>query len=411
MEVLYERCAGLDIHKRTVVACRVSPGADGQAVKATRTFGTMTDELVALGDWLGEVGVTHVAMESTGAYWQPIWNILEHRFNLVLANARHIKAVPGRKTDVKDSEWIADLLRHGLIQGSFVPELEEREVRELTRYRDALTQERTAEVNRIHRTLERANIRLGSVASDLLGVSARAMLAQLLAGKRDPVELAELAQARLREKIPELQRALAGQFGPHQAFLLAHQLRHVDELDALLAEVAAQIEERQRPFETELALLDTIPGIGRTTAQVLLAEIGADMARFPTPGHLASWAGMCPGNHESAGKRTSGKTTKGSKWLRRALTEAAYAAGRGTTYLAAQYHRLIARKGKKKAEVAVGHSILVIAYYVLKRRTPYTDLGGDYFQRRNPDGRRRKLVSELEQMGFAVHLTPTSTAA
>ncbi len=413
MEVVYERCAGLDVHKRTVVACRVSPGPDGQAVKQTRTFGTMTADLVALADWLGETGVTHVAMESTGAYWQPVWTILEEHggFELLLVNAHHIKAVPGRKTDVKDSEWIADLLRHGLLQPSFVPEREGREVRELTRYRDALGQERTAEINRIHRTLERANIRLGSVASDLMGVSARAMLARLLAGDRDAAALADLAQARLREKIPELQRALVGQFGPHQAFLLARQLRHVDELDGLIAELTTQIEERQRPFATELALLDTIPGVGRYTAQVLLAEIGPDMSRFPTAAHLASWAGMCPGNHASAGKRKSGKTRKGSQWLRRALTESAYAAGRGKTYLAAQYHRLVARKGKKQAEVAVGHSILVIAYHVLHHRTPFTDLGGDYFQRRNPDRLRRKLVADLQRLGYHVQLIPTTTAA
>lgn len=294
MELVHERCAGLDIHKRTVVACRVSPGEDGQAAKAIRTFGTTTEELRALGDWLAEVGVTCAAMESTGAYWQPVWNLLEHRFELLLANARHMKAVPGRKTDVKDCEWIADLLRHGLLQPSFVPGLNDREIRELTRYRDALVQERTAEVNRLHRTLERANIRLGSVVSDLTGLSARAMLERLLAGSTDPQQMAELAQGRMREKIPELQRALVGQFGPHQTFLVSRQLRHIDDLDGLLAELDTQIAERESPFETELALLDTIPGVGERIAEGILAEIGVDMDQFPSAAHLASWAGLCP---------------------------------------------------------------------------------------------------------------------
>jgi len=364
----------------------------------------MTGSLVALADWLGEVGVTHIAMESTGAYWQPVWNLLEHQFTLLLANARHMKAVPGRKTDVKDCEWIADLLRHGLLQPSFVPELEGREVRELTRYREALIQERTAEANRIHRTLERANIRLGSVASDLLGMSARAMLAQLVDGSRDPETLAELAQGRMREKIPLLQQALVGQFGTHQAFMISRQLRHVDELDALIAELSVQIEERQRPFETELALLDTIPGVGQLIAEGLLAEIGPDMTQFPTAGHLASWGGMCPGQNESAGKRKSGKTRKGSKSLRRILVQAANAAARGKTYLAALYRRLAARKGAKRAAVAVGHAILVIAYKILQARTPYHDLGYDYFDRRNPDRLRQQLVRRLEHLGFTVQL-------
>ena len=411
MQVVHECCAGLDVHKRTVVACRVSPGPNGEPSKAIRTFGTMTVDLVALGEWLGEVGVTDVAMESTGAYWQPVWNILEHRFQLLLANARHMKAVPGRKTDVKDCEWIADLLRHGLLQASFVPELESREVRELTRYRDALVQERTAEANRIHRTLERANIRLGSVASDLLGMSARAMLAQLLEGTRDPEALAELAQGRMREKIPTLQQALVGEFGSHQVFLITRQLRHVDELDVLIGELSAQIEERQRPFETELALLDTIPGVGRLTAEGILSEIGPDMAQFPSAGHLASWAGMCPGQNESAGKRKSGKTRKGSKWLRRLLVQAAHAAARGKTYLAALYRRLAARKGTKKAAVAVGHAILVIAYHVLQRRTPYLDLGYEYFDRRNQDRLRQQLIHRLERLGYTVQLGVQSQAA
>jgi transposase len=368
----------------------------------------MTPDLLELSDWLVETGCTHVAMESTGVYWKPIYNLMEDRFELLLVNAQHIKRVPGRKTDVQDCEWIADLLQHGLLKASFVPERAERELRELTRYRTSLVRERSAEVNRLQKSLEGANIKLGSVLSDLTGASSRRLLAALLNGDAEAADLAQLVDPRLREKLPDLKRAMTGRFGPHQRFLVARQLRHIGDLDELIDEVSDEIKERMRPFEEQIALLDTIPGVGRWTAEVILAEIGTDMSRFPTAGNLASWAGMCPGNDESAGKRRSGKTRKGSPWLRVALTEAAYAAGRGKTYLSAQYHRLITRRGKKRAAVAVGHSILVIAYYLLTRGVPFSDLGQQYFDQRDRSALERRLVRRLEALGHHVVLAPVS---
>lgn len=412
MEVVYERCCGLDVHKKVVVACLITPGSEGKPTKEIRSFGTMTADLLELSDWLLAAGCTQVAMESTGVYWKPIFNLLEDRFNLLLVNAQHIKAVPGKKTDVKDSEWIADLLRLGLLKGSFVPERAERELRELIRYRTSLVRERAAEVNRLQKTLEGANIKLASVVSDVTGVSARRLLAALLNGdETDTDHLASLVDPRLRDKLPDLERALAGHFAAHQRFLLARHLRHIGELDQLITEVSEEIGKRTAPFEVEIALLDTIPGVGRWTAEVILAEIGLDMSRFLTAGHLASWAGMCPGHHESAGKRKSGRTRKGSPWLRVSLTEAAYASGRGKTYLSAQYHRLIARLGKKKAAVAVGHSILIIVYHVLTRHQPYTDLGSDYFERRNRDSLERRLIKRLEALGNQVTIKRIQPAA
>ena len=403
MDVVYERCCGLDLHKKTVVACLLAPGPDGKVKPDVRTFGTMTDELLRLADWLGEAGCTHVAMESTGVYWQPVWNLLEGQFELLLVNAQHIKAVPGRKTDVQDSEWIADLLRHGLLRASFVPDREQRELRELTRYRASLVRERSREINRLQKTLEGANIKLAAVATDILGKSGRAILAELVAGQADAATMADLAQGKLRTKLPELERALVGRFGPHQRFLVAQQLGHIEYLDEVIAALSAQIAERLRPFEDELARLDAITGVGQYTAEVIVAEIGVDLARFPTDRHLASWAGLCPGNHQSAGKRQSGKTRKGDRWLRTALVEAATAAGRSrATYLSAQYHRLAARRGKKKAAVAVAHSILVISYHLLKDGTTFTDLGGDYFDRRDQAALERRLVSRLEALGNKV---------
>jgi transposase len=409
MRVVHERCCGLDVHKKVVAACVLTPGERGAARKEQRAFGTMTEDLERLAAWLTERGVTHVAMESTGSYWKPVWNVLEERFALVLANAQHVKRVPGRKTDVKDAEWLAELLRHGLVQGSFVPDRAQRELRELTRYRTSLVEERTAAVNRLQKVLEGANVKLASVASDVTGVSARAMLAEIVAGSTDATALAELAVGRLREKIPVLQQALAGHVGPHQRFLLAQQLAHVDFLDEQIARLDAEVAERTRPFEEAIARLDTIPGVSRRVAETLVAEIGVEMARFPTPGHLASWAGMCPGNDESAGKRRSGKTRKGSPALRRALTQAGHAAGRSkTTYLGAQYRRLAARRGAKKATIAVGHTILTIAYYVLTRSTTYADLGSGYFDERDRDGVRRRLVGRLEKLGYKVTTEPTA---
>jgi transposase len=409
MEVLYERCCGLDIHKRTVVACVIVPGPGRQPVKEVRSFGTMTDELLRLVDWLAANDVTHVAMESTGVYWKPVWNLLEAQFELLLVNARHVKAVPGRKTDVRDCEWLAELLRHGLLRPSFVPDRPQRELRELTRYRTSLVQERSAEINRLQKTLEGANIKLGDVATDLMGLSSRQMLTALASGETDAGAVAQLAQGRLRDKLPELERALRGRVGPHQRFLLARQLAHIDFLDMAIGEVSAEITERLRPFEAELEQLATIPGLGRRTAEVLVAEIGTDMRRFPTPAHLASWAGMCPGNNESGGKRRSGKTRKGSPWLRSMLIEAARAAGRSKrTYLSAQYHRLAARRGTKRAAVAVGHTILVIAHRLLSKGEVYRDLGERYFDERDRHTVERRLVARLEGLGYTVSLNPAA---
>jgi transposase len=411
MEVIYPRCCGLDVHKRSVVACLITPGADGAPVKAVRTFGTMTEDLLALSDWLATAGCTHVALESTGVFWKPIYNLLEGSFTLLLVNARHIKAVPGRKTDVRDCEWIADLLRHGLLQASFVPDRAQRELRELTRYRTTLVRERTAEANRLQKTLEGANIKLASVATDILGVSGRQMLAALSAGVTDPVALADLARGSLRNKIPQLQRALAGRMDDHQRFLIAQQLAHIDFLEAAIVQVSGEIAARLADDEDAIARLDTIPGVGRHVAEALVAEIGSDMSRFATAHHLASWAGMCPGNHESAGKRQSGRTRKGSPWLRALLVQAAHAAARKKgTYLAALYHRLAARRGRSRAAVAVGHAILIIAYHLLRRGTEYLDLDPRRLEERDRPALERRLVSRLESFGYSVLLQPAVSA-
>lgn len=408
MDVLYPRCCGLDVHKNRVVACCVTPGKGGSPQKEVRSFGTMTADLLALGDWLGSEQVTHVAMESTGSYWKPIWNLLEGSFTLLLVNAHHIKTVPGRKTDVKDCAWIADLLRHGLLKASFVPDRPQRELRELTRYRTSLIQERSAEVNRLQKALEGANIKLASVASDVMGVSGRAILEALVADTLTPEGLTELTRGRLREKIPQLQRALVGGLGLHQRFLVAQQLAHIEYLDEAIVQVSQEVAERLRPFEAAVARLDAIPGVGRTTAEVLVAELGPDAAAFPTAAHAASWAGMCPGNHESAGKRFSGKTRKGNMAVRAVLVEAAQAAGhKKNSYLQEQYHRLLARRGKKRAAIAVGHSILVIAYHLLREPDRfYTDLGPHYFTAHDRDATVRRHVRELEKAGYHVDLTP-----
>jgi transposase len=412
MRVVYERCCGLDVHKSSVVACVLAMGASGEPQKEVRTFGTMTADILALADWLAGWGCTHVAMESTGVYWKPLWNLLESSFTLLLANARHIKAVPGRKTDVRDSEWIADLLQHGLLQPSFVPDRPQRELRELTRYRTSLIRERAAEVNRLQKTLEGANIKLAAVATDVAGKSGRQMVAALVGGTTDPAALADLAKGRMREKLPALERALAGCVGPHQRFLLAEQLAHVEYLDASIDRVSGEIQERLRPEEDAIARLVTIPGVARRTAEVLVAEIGTDMRQFPTARHLASWAGLCPGNNESAGKRKSGRTRKGNPWLRTALVEVAQAAGRARqTYLGAHYRRLASRRGKKKACVAVGHTILGIAYHVLDRGTTYEDLGPQYFDRRDRTAVERRLVGRLESLGYKVTIEPITPAA
>ncbi len=414
MEVVHRRCCGLDVHKKSVVACVLLSDPSGPPQREVRTFGTFTHEVLALADWLAEQQVSHVALESTGVYWKPIWNLLEDRFALLLVNPRHIKAVPGRKTDVHDAEWLAELLRHGLLTASFVPDRAQRELRELTRYRTSLINERSAAVNRLQKTLEGANIKLASVASDVLGVSSRQMLAAVVEGTTlEASALAELAHGQLRDKVPQLEQALSGRVGPHQRFLLAEQLAHIDALDASLERLSTEIAERMRPFDELIERLDAIPGVGRTIAEVLLAEIGADMTRFPTANHLVSWAGMCPGHNESAGKKRSGKTRKGSPWLRAALVQAAHAAARAKqTYLAAQYRRLTARRGTKKAAVAVGHSILVIVYHLLTDPDcPYVDLGATYFNQRDPGAVQRRLIHRLEALGYHVQVTPLAESS
>jgi transposase len=411
MEVVYERCGGLDIHKQRIVACVIVPGPAGAPTKEIRTFGAMTADLLALADWLREQQVRHVAMESTGVYWQPIYNLLEDEFTLLLANARHLKTVPGRKTDVRDCEWIADLLRHGLLRASFVPARSQRELRELTRYRTTLIQERSAEINRLQKTLEGANIKLAAVASNVVGVSGRQILQELIAGTTDPAPLAELARGRLREKRAQLEQALTGQFRAHHRFLVAQQLAHLDALDERIAEVSAEVERRLRPFGGEQERLDTIPGIGRRGAEILLAELGPDLGRFGSAAQLASWAGLCPGNRESAGKRLSGRTRPGNPWLRALLVEAAQAAGRTQTYLGARFRRLAARKGRKRAAVAVAHDILRIVYYLLTRQTTFEDLGVTYLDQRDRQAVERRAVRRLENLGYSVTLEPSVPAA
>ena len=415
MRVVHERCAGLDVHKKTVVACRMVPAEDREWQVDIRTFGTMTDDLLRLHDWLVAANVSHVAMESTGVYWKPVFNILEEDFDVLLVNAKHIKFVPGRKTDVKDAQWIAELLQHGLLKASFVPEPAQRELREVVRYRTHLIAERVREVNRVHKVLEDANLKLSSVATDIMGVSGRAMLAALIAGKDDPEALAELAKGRMRNKIEELERALTGYVKDSHRRMLSWHLRHIDELNALLEEVEQEIDQLMRPFDEEgdlVARLDTIPGVDRKTAQVIIAELGIDMRRFPTAGHAAAWAGLAPGKNESAGRNRSARTLKANRYLKAALVQAAHAAGRSKdNYLAAQYRRLSARRGKKRAAVAVAHSILVIAYHLIERGTEYVDLGATYFDQRKKDTVQQQLVRRLEKLGFKVALEPLETAA
>ncbi len=405
MDVLYTHCAGLDVHKKSVVACVLTPTAAGSGQKETRSFGTMTADLLALSDWLQAYAVTHVAMESTGEYWRPIYNILEGNFEVLRVNAPHIKAVPGRKTDVKDAEWIAELLQQGLLRGSFIPPVEQRDVRDLTRTRSSFVRERVNLVNRLQKTLEGANIKLASVVSDVMGVSGRAMLAALIEGHSDAATMAELSKGRLRQKRDELTQALTGRVKPRHQFILSELLTQIDNLDETLEHFDQEIDKHLRPFEPAVALVDTIPGVGRETAALIVSEIGTDMSRFPSADHLAAWAGLAPGQNESAGKRRSGKTRKGNRHLRAGLTQAAHAAARQrSTYLAAQYHRLAARRGAKKAILAVAHSILVIAYHLIKRQEPYKELGGNYFDELKPEATAKRLQKRLEKLGYQVTL-------
>jgi transposase len=405
MDVVHTHCAGLDVHKKTVVAAIIVPDLQGGWRKETRTFATMTGDLLSLSDWLLGCGVTHVAMESTGEYWKPVYNILENNFELLLINAQHIKAVPGRKTDVNDAEWIADLLRHGLLRASFVPPLGQRELRELTRYRSTFVRERAMLVNRVQKVLESANIKLASVATNVLGVSGRAMLEAIIGGQATPEEMAELAKGRMREKRAELAKALSGRVKAHHRFVLTELLCQIDSLDETLAHFNEQIEDYCRPFEQAVTLLDTIPGVGRETAEVIVSEIGVDMSRFPSANHLAAWAGVAPGNHESAGKRKSGRMRQGNKALKTTLNQAAQAAAHTKdTYLAAQARHLTGRRGKKRAIMAVAHSILVIAYHLIQRQQPYRELGGNYFDQRRPETTAKRLVKRLERLGYQVSL-------
>jgi len=405
MDVIHTHCAGLDVHKKVVVAALIVADGAGGLLRETQSFRTMTADLLALSDWLISQGVTHVAMESTGEYWKPIFNILENNFEVMLVNAQHISKVPGHKTDVSDAEWIADLLRHGLLKASFIPPEGQRELRELTRYRSTFVKERSTLVNRVQKVLESANIKLASVASSVVGVSGRAMLEAIITGTATPAQMAELSKGRLRSKRTELSQALEGRVKPHHRFVLTELLCQIDSLDETIARFNQEIEEYCRPFEEAVVLLDTIPGIARETAEIIVSEIGTDMSRFPTANHLASWAGVAPGNHESAGKKRSGKTTQGNKSLGVALNQAAHAAAHTkNTYLSAQYHRLAGRRGKKRAIVAVAHSILVIAYHMIIRKEPYRELGGDYFDKRRPEATAKRLVRRLEQLGFQVSL-------
>ena len=408
MEVIYERCAGLDVGKDEVVACVRVPDDAGGRRQELHTYPTFSSGLESLAQWLQDHDITQVVLEATGQYWKPIWYVLEERgFQLLLVNARHVKILPGRKTDVCDAAWLAELLEHGLLRGSFVPPPAIRELRDLTRYRKRLIQAHTAECQRIHKTLEDASIRLGSVATDVLGVSGRAMLRALLAGERDPKVLAELARGRLRNKLPELREALRGRFSAHHALLVRLALDHVEQLERSITELDMAVDRVIAPFAQARDRLDTITGVGRRAAECIIAEVGVDMSVFPTAAHLASWAGRCPGNNITGGKRRSGRTVKGNVWLGDVLIECAWAAARcRDTYLAAQFWRLARRIGKKKAAMAVGHSILVIAWHLLANDCNYADLGGDFFARRDSDRARQRAVAQLQALGYRVTLQP-----
>jgi transposase len=415
MQTLYQRVVGLDVHKNTVVACVRLTNAKGQAEEVIRTFGTMTEDLLSLSDWLGQQQITHVAMESTGVLWKPIWNILEGgAWQLLLVNAQELKQVPGRKSDVKDSQWIAHLLACGLLRSSYVPGREQRELRDLTRQRAQLYGEQTRCINRIHKVLQDANVKLSSVATDVMGMSGRDMLAALVAGVKDPEALAELARGKLRKKIPDLKRALQGRVTPHHQFLLEQLLDHLAHLEKQLACFTERIEVALRPFVNEALRerLDAIPGVNDQTIQNVIAEIGVDMKQFPSAGHLASWAGVCPGNEESAGKRKRSRTTKGNVWLRRALCQVSWAASRTKdSYFQAQYRRLAGRRGKKRAAMAVGHTVLEVFYHLLKHPDrEYQDLGGNYFDTLDPQRLCRNLVKRLQSLGYEVTLTARPAA-
>ncbi|MDX3764029.1 IS110 family transposase [Streptomyces sp. AK02-04a] len=414
MDVLHERCAALDIGKKDLKACVRTPSPSGRRSRRQeiRTFATVTNSLLELRDWLLAEKVTLVVLEATGDYWRGAFYLLENCLNVILVNAAHAKGLPGRKTDVADAAWLCQLGECGLLKASFVPPEPIRHLRDLTRYRTSLTAERSREVQRLEKELEDAGIKLSSVATDIMGVSGRAMLAALIDGERDVHTLAQMAKARMRPKIPALVEALTGNFGEHHAFLCRLHLERIDHLTAAIGELSVRIEAEMLPFAQQIELLQTIPGVGRTTAEALIAETGGDMNRFRTAGHLASWAGVCPGHHESAGKHKSGRRRHGNRWLSAALGTAAMAASRTkeTTYLGARYHRLMPRLGKKKALVALEHSLLTAVWHMLTHDAEYADLGGDYYTRHDPERALRRMTRQANALGFTVRFDPIEAA-
>jgi transposase len=412
MEVMFRRCAGLDVHKTFVTVTVRLVDDQGRLRIERRRFGTLLAELEALAAWLDSLGVTQVAMESTGVYWKPIYNVLAEHCEVWIVNARHLQQVPGRKTDVSDADWIAQLMQYGLLERSFIPDVDQRDLRDLTRYRTRLTNERSAASNRLHKILEDANLKLTSVVSDVRGVSAQAMLNALIAGVEDPQALAELAKGRLRDKLPELQAALTGRIREHHLYMLHEVLEHIGELNQRISALDARIQQLTAEHEATIQRLDAIPGVDRRTAEVILAEVGADVKAFASVKHLASWACLCPGNNITGGKRRSGKTRQGQNWLRPALVEAAWAAARTKTYLGAQYWRLRSRRGEKRAAVAVAHSIITIVYHLLVNpEAVFTELGSDYFLKRDAEQEKRRAVKKLETLGFSVNLSPVAATA
>jgi transposase len=409
MQVVHERCAGLDVHKKSIHGCVLWFDESGNKQKQIRRFGTTTTELLRLMDWLAHHEVSHVAMESTGVYWRPVWTVLEGGFELMLVNPQHVKALPGRKSDVQDCEWLADLLQHGLVRGSFVPPTEIQDLRDLTRYRAELTQAQNRVANRIQKVLEQANIKLSSVASDTLGVSGRSMIEAIIAGELDADKLAELAQKRLRQRIPELQEALSGRVRDHHRFMLKE---HLDEWKALaerIRRVEHEIDRRMGPFEYAVTLWQTIPGINRVTACSLVAEVGVNMNQFPSAHHLASWAAVCPGQNESAGKRLSSTTRDGNRWLRRTLCQAAWAAShKKNCYFSGQFKRIASRRGKKRALMAVAHALLIVAYAQLRTRKPYQEIGGDYLEQIHKDQLQKYYIARLQRLGLTVSVQPAA---
>lgn len=432
MRLMHKRCAALDVHKKTVTACRRWTKADGEVANEVCTFGTTTPDLLAMMDWLTEWAVTTVAIESTGEYWKPVFNLLEGNFEVLLVNSKHVKQVPGRKTDVKDAEWLAELLSYGLLKPSYIPAKPQRDLRDLTRHRVKLVQERARVVNRVQKVLEHANIKLASVASDVMGVSGREMMAALMTGETDPAMMAELAKGRLRNKIPELEKALTGVVRPHHCFMLAQHLAHIDFLDEQIERASAEISQRvehmshpQEPRDSHssgkpsqeanqtltwtesIELLDSAPGVDKRAAEIVLAETGIDMSQFPTADHLTAWAGLAPGNNQSGSKRRRAKTREGNRNLREVMVQIAWAASRKKgSYAQALYRRLAGRRGKKRAIIAVARTLLESFWYMLSRREPYKDLGSDYFDKRRKDVKVNVLTKQLEKLGYAVQLEP-----